>query len=423
MALLLIAIGFILIGAFLYLFTGKITEQKMGGMFLYGYLFTFFAIIVSLLPFIMYSHKDSGIYSHMLETPIGVFIGCSQKYDNVHENLSGVPSEIKCNNNSDQWVVNIGGQVIAQPVFLLDEESIEKLKELTFSNGEINEPVVDPKVIAELKSTIESTRVFSTYDNFSERISDIIDLLLKKNAVGIDKDKILQNVLDNKQEIIKELQIVEINDVFVSPVKISGGLVVPLYFIVLALIGAAVSIMRRIPEYQRRVVSGEEKQITKEKAREYLVFQIMQFLSAPLIAVTAYYLLDPGSSKKLTIVIGFASGFASESILVMIRALVEKLRPSIESVDDKKHSVDNIITQVEDKKRAEAELDQEITDLGTELKKLEDDTATDKATLDQLKSEKKDEITKKQDERKLLETEIKNLENQISATLKAKGIG
>jgi hypothetical protein len=66
----------------------------------------------------------------------------------------------------------------------------------------------------------------------------------------------------------------------------------------------------------------------------------------------------------------------------MIRALVEKLRPSIESVDDKKHSVDSIITQVEDKKRAEAELDQEITDLETELK---DDKATDKATLGQIK--------------------------------------
>lgn len=103
---------------------------------------------------------------------------------------------------------------------------------------------------------------------------------------------------------------------------------VPLYFVVLSLMGAAVSMTRRVPEYQGRVAlpQGSPKSITREQAREYLVFQIMQVISAPLIAITAYFLVEPGA-RASSVALGFASGFASETILLVIRALVEKLEP------------------------------------------------------------------------------------------------
>jgi hypothetical protein len=109
--------------------------------------------------------------------------------------------------------------------------------------------------------------------------------------------------------------------------RIQGGLVVPLYVVVLSLMGGAVSMTRRVPEYQRRTLDIEDRDMTPDKARENLVFQIMQVFSAPLVAVTAYYLFEPDSGAK-SVLLGFVSGFASEPILLAIRALVEKLTPA-----------------------------------------------------------------------------------------------
>lgn len=112
----------------------------------------------------------------------------------------------------------------------------------------------------------------------------------------------------------------------VAPIyMIRGGLVVPLYVIILSLIGGAVSMTRRVPEYQRRAMSAQDP-FTNQQARESLVFQIMQVASAPLIAITAYYIVNP-STNLTSVVLGFGSGFASEPILLMIRGLVEKLSP------------------------------------------------------------------------------------------------
>lgn len=112
------------------------------------------------------------------------------------------------------------------------------------------------------------------------------------------------------------------------PAAIEGGIVVPLYVIVLALMGSAVSMTRRVPEYQRRVYlpASDPESMTRERGRERLVFQIMQVLSAPLIAIAAYYTIKP-TDIAVSVLLGFSSGFASETILLAIRALVTKLNP------------------------------------------------------------------------------------------------
>jgi hypothetical protein len=108
--------------------------------------------------------------------------------------------------------------------------------------------------------------------------------------------------------------------------EIQGGLVVPLYFIVIALVGGLVSMMRRIPEYQARVSPNSTARLSNEEAREQLVFQLMQVMSAPLIAATAYYLVDP-STRTTSIALAFIAGFSSETVLLYIRALTTKLQP------------------------------------------------------------------------------------------------
>ncbi len=108
--------------------------------------------------------------------------------------------------------------------------------------------------------------------------------------------------------------------------EISGGLVVPLYVIMLAFFGSAVSMTRQVPVYQQRAMDSQDP-FTNAEARRSLVFQIMQVLSAPLIAMTVYYIYKPSTPAE-SVVVGFGSGFASEPILLMIRSLVEKLSPA-----------------------------------------------------------------------------------------------
>ena len=104
-------------------------------------------------------------------------------------------------------------------------------------------------------------------------------------------------------------------------VRLSRGLVVPLYVVVLAIIGGAVGMTRRLPEIQRRASYSyrcEKCRLTSIKAREQVVFQIMQILTAPLIAIMAFSAFEP-HTIALAVTVGFASGFASEAILVKIR--------------------------------------------------------------------------------------------------------
>lgn len=108
--------------------------------------------------------------------------------------------------------------------------------------------------------------------------------------------------------------------------QLTGGLVVPVYFLIVSLFGALISLTRRVPEYHRRVGPNCISPLSREEAREYMIFQLMQVLSAPLIATAAYYLIDPGS-RATSVAVAFISGFSSETILLWIRNIVTKLEP------------------------------------------------------------------------------------------------
>jgi len=114
-------------------------------------------------------------------------------------------------------------------------------------------------------------------------------------------------------------------------VEITGGVVVPLPFIVIALFGGAISLSRRIPEIQKRSEPGyvpteAEPAMDMRAAREELVFQIMQFISAPLIAIAAHQVIEP-DSQSTAVGLAFLAGFGSESILLMIRGVANGIQP------------------------------------------------------------------------------------------------
>lgn len=124
-------------------------------------------------------------------------------------------------------------------------------------------------------------------------------------------------------------------------VAVQGGIVVPLYLVVISILGAAVGIARRLPEYQRRgsrvfadlylsrqkegkLEEGEPEPMDAARVREVVVFQIMQVFTAPLVAITAYSLIGTQSASSV-VLIAFASGFSTEAVLLLIRNAVEKI--------------------------------------------------------------------------------------------------
>jgi hypothetical protein len=112
---------------------------------------------------------------------------------------------------------------------------------------------------------------------------------------------------------------------------VNGGLQVPLYFIILALMGGSISLTRRLPELQKMassayVATENQPKLSQHEFREYLIFHIVQFISAPFLAILAYYLVEPSNTAN-SVALAFIAGFASESILLMIRSVAEKISP------------------------------------------------------------------------------------------------
>ena len=126
------------------------------------------------------------------------------------------------------------------------------------------------------------------------------------------------------------------NDPTESFVEVSGGIAVPLFVVVMALIGGAVSISRRIPEFQRRsdlqyVSTEKEPFMPPYRVREGVVFQIMQLISAPFLAIATMQVIEPNTLASAS-TLAFATGFFSETILYMIRGVVEGLKPEVTKV-------------------------------------------------------------------------------------------
>lgn len=138
--------------------------------------------------------------------------------------------------------------------------------------------------------------------------------------------------------------------------KVRDGLLIPLYFIILALMGGSISLTRRLPELQKQVgtehvATPTQPKLTQYEFREYLIFQMVQFISAPFLAILAYYLIEPNNTTQ-AVVLAFTAGFASETILLMIRSLANKITPETTKLPQY-GSVAGIVTYVNPEKPAD----------------------------------------------------------------------
>jgi hypothetical protein len=115
------------------------------------------------------------------------------------------------------------------------------------------------------------------------------------------------------------------------------GLVVPLYVIVLAVVGAAINMTRQVPRFQPEseragpvivepasLPFGERRRRTtrsgrrRESWRTGLLTQYMYLISAPFLAIAAYYLLvwtGTDSKTSIVVLVAFSVGIVSDPVL------------------------------------------------------------------------------------------------------------
>jgi len=276
---------------FLSIFVGELNESRMSTMFGFSYCFMLVAVFAPLL-IVLPLGMFTRLHDSMLGSPIGLIPVCDSP------STSGSNADCK----RPQWVLNIGGFVSAT--------------ERSRAIGDAPAEQVQASQNRTLDARPQLTSV-SGAPRASMPTSEGAGAI--RSALGID-----------------------------------GGLAVPLYFITLALMGAAVGMARRVPEYQRRYVhytrlqelnddsrkeiqdkatglqelvdTGEGKLMPPELVRERILFQIAQVASAPLIAIAAYHVFSPGDVST-TVAVGFTSGFASEPILMVFRRVAEAVAP------------------------------------------------------------------------------------------------
>lgn len=123
-------------------------------------------------------------------------------------------------------------------------------------------------------------------------------------------------------------------------VYVSGGVVVPLPFVMVALVGGAISLSRRVPEIQRCSETYDHDvprsvrrgglgmplvvrpELSAADVRLNLLFLIVQFTSAPMLASVAYQVIEPESASTST-ALAFMCGFGSEAVLKWIKSVGE----------------------------------------------------------------------------------------------------
>lgn len=263
------------------------TERELKPMVRFCYVFTLYCLGVAVLPAALMAMAPQSVYYKMLRGPIALVKGCVHVGDEHKEERSWA---LACDQKDPyklEWFLNIGGSA-----------------RLRREGAGILYPDGRPPTEAGAAGAAA----------------------LRAGDAPPVKDE------DGSMHAIDKW----IDATRFAPATVHGGLVVPWYVISLALMGATVSLARKVPEYQRRAIDVADDTMNGPRMREALEFEVLQVLSAPFIAITAFNLITPASMGS-SAAIGFASGFSSEPLLMAIRSLVDRIvgRPAPSSTSAK----------------------------------------------------------------------------------------
>jgi len=334
-----IAVGTILAVWFIRAFSRTLTPGKVAReaeiipMVRFCYVFMIFAFLVSLAPLFAILFTKPAFYLDMARSPIGVVKGC------VHY-PKDIDWELACNEKDPykaQWLLNIGGSVRFAATLPSPAPTPAPTPSVTGTITAAKSLRVNLRSDSNMNGTVIGSLRRGSAVKILQQKQDWMEVPWQAGTGWVSARFVMLNaapVADSTRAAVtpsdngtprNEIGVIDewIRAYPFRPtVVVHGGLAVPWYFVTLAILGAAVSLARRVPEYHRRAISAEDS-LDAATTREYLEFQILQVLSAPLIAVAAYNLVAP-TSISTSAVLGFSSGFSSETVLLAIRGLLDR---------------------------------------------------------------------------------------------------
>jgi len=260
-------------------------SAELRSIFRYAYGFLGFALLLSL--FLFFAPKD---FFTSKEAWVGVADGCLRADDGYGSELTRCDGD----GSDQQWLLQIGSRSTRAKA--IGENTLAELA------NKAQAACTDPEGWSALGGEFEARE----RPDGAALVAALMGACQTETATAEDMAAVLR-----KRGAARDRS------------ELSRGLVVPLYVVVLAVFGGAVGMSRRVPEIQRWAAASaktddREHAISPIVARERVVFQIMQVLAAPLIAITAFAAFEP-DTMTAAVLIGFASGFASESILMKLR--------------------------------------------------------------------------------------------------------
>ena len=324
-----------------------------------SYVFAFVLLVLVLMPFLsavpalfgdpeqQAPVKSMLVATSILHRPFNVLRGCSAGAAAVDTRRALGIRETDCETGSSQWVFSFGGIPewkahieISDYVSSARKEIHADITRLTAKQGELMEKlsVLKRERIA-FEAQISKLEIALEEAERTDRAAVESEIQQINNAREAVDDEIsnLAPFVDYFDKAYEILLAIEASYFDVSGYKIYGGLVVPVYFVFIAIAGGVVSMLRRLPEIQRRsllwitaqrVAGTGEKQtldpeaLPIERVREQLIFQIVQVITAPFLSILAYAMITPESTYSTTI-IAFAAGFASEPFLMQVRNVAD----------------------------------------------------------------------------------------------------
>jgi hypothetical protein len=280
-----------LIAVLTILFTGDLTRRKARMLFAVTYLMTFLSLAVPILLTMVVS-QSTYLVEIMQEAPIGLIKGTAK----------GV--------TDPQWLLNIGGAV--QP----------------------SVPSVAPKPASASPAAVDIDHPVAATVPGTESAPGARALSTSELSAKSDDTKVA-----------------DIAHSGVGSPKVVGGLAVPFYVVMLAMLGAGINMTRKVPpvqiDYESKIMpesgpllaaalkaplawfrpSREAINPEQRKAaaaiRSSLIENYMYLLSAPFLAIAVYYLLQAiGSSpaEPVLVLMAFATGLLADTIIDRIRS-------------------------------------------------------------------------------------------------------
>ncbi len=312
-------------------------------------------------------------YQHNL---IGVLPGCDfarpgsfREEERDREPAAAMPEGARyCGDIPPQWVLNIGGLVLSCHVdgTCHDHHAEKRKTKKRFCRPDSLDPAC-PGSASRLRSQIDELRHReSVQENAFEQASTALTIAELRQGTGRSRQGDLADIasareaLHRAEEALKRtqrelslaadsLQRAKVNETRTKAAKqidenivpaapIVGGVTVPVFFIALAVLGALVTMYRKLPEFQYRndesyknefednVLGGLKPRdpIPWSQLPDLVVFQMLQVLTAVPVAILAYSFARPEETAS-AVVLAFVAGLTPEVILMAARNLTDHL--------------------------------------------------------------------------------------------------